>query len=298
MAQTNSHRYVVVDVFTTDPLAGNPLAVFPDASEIDETTMQKIARELNLAETVFVLPATRKDCAARVRIFTPTKEMAFAGHPTVGSGFVLLQENIVPRDSSNFILEEQVGPVPLRVEAGRRPLIWLQMPPVREEKFYDASLCARVLGLEPQDLLPVSPQRLSAGNPTIVVAAKDKAAVDRAWLDSAGLKTLKGAENEPFCVFLFALIPGGTYSRMFAAEYGIPEDPASGSCMGPLAVYVMRHDLIPNAGDTRFVNEQGTKMGRRSLLHVEVRGKSATDGIYVGGYVTPIVEAVMRLGSR
>ena len=298
MAQTNSHRYVVVDVFTTDPLAGNPLAVFPDASEIDETTMQKIARELNLAEAAFVLPATRKDCAARVRIFTPTKEMAFAGHPTVGSGFVLLQENIVPRDSSNFILEEQVGPVPLRVEAGRRPLIWLRMPPVREEKFYDASLCARVLGLEPQDLLPVSPQRLSAGNPTVVVAAKDKAAVDRAWLDSAGLKTLKGAENEPFCVFLFALIPGGTYSRMFAPEYGIPEDPASGSCVGPLAVYMMRHDLIPNAGDTRFVNEQGTKMGRRSLLHVEARGKGAADGIYVGGYVTPIVEAVMRLGSR
>jgi trans-2,3-dihydro-3-hydroxyanthranilate isomerase len=213
MTQANSYRYVVVDVFTTDPLAGNPLAVFPDAAEIDQTTMKKIARELNLAETVFVLPATRKDCAARVRIFTPTKEMAFAGHPTVGSGFVLLQEHIVPRDSSNFILEEQVGPVPLRVEAGRRPLIWLQMPPVREEKFYDSSLCARVLGLEPQNLLPTSPQRLSAGNPTVVVAAKDKAAVDRAWLDSAGLKTLKGAENEPFCVFLFALTSEGVYSR-------------------------------------------------------------------------------------
>jgi len=298
MTQANSYRYVVVDVFTTDPLAGNPLAVFPDAAEIDQTTMKKIARELNLAETVFVLPATRKDCAARVRIFTPTKEMAFAGHPTVGSGFVLLQEHIVPRDSSNFILEEQVGPVPLRVEAGRRPLIWLQMPPVREEKFYDSSLCARVLGLEPQNHLPTSPQRLSAGNPTVVVAAKDKVAVDRAWLDSAGLKTLKGAENEPFCVFLFALTSEGVYSRMFAPEYGIPEDPASGSCMGPLAVYMMRHDLIPNAGDTRFVNEQGTKMGRRSLLHVEVRGKSAADGIYVGGYVTPIVEAVMTLGSR
>ncbi|MGB6678371.1 MAG: PhzF family phenazine biosynthesis protein, partial [Terriglobales bacterium] len=76
MTQANSYRYVVVDVFTTDPLAGNPLAVFPDAAEIDQTTMKKIARELNLAETVFVLPATRKDCAARVRIFTPTKEMA------------------------------------------------------------------------------------------------------------------------------------------------------------------------------------------------------------------------------
>jgi trans-2,3-dihydro-3-hydroxyanthranilate isomerase len=297
MARTKSYRYSVVDVFTTESLAGNPLAVFPDASEIDETTMQKIARELNLAETAFVLSATRKDCAARVRIFTPTKEMAFAGHPTVGAAFVLLQENIVPRDCSNFILEEQIGSVPLRVETGRRPLIWLRMPPVREEKFYDSSLCARALGLEPQDLLPISPQRLSAGNPTVVVAAKDKAAVDRSWLDSAGLKTLKGAENEPFCVFLFALTPGGTYSRMFAPEYGIPEDPASGSCMGPLAVYMMRHDLIPNAGDTRFVNEQGTKMGRRSLLHVEARGKGAADGIFVGGYVTPIVDAVMTLGS-
>ena len=298
MPGANSYRYVVVDVFSTEPLAGNPLAVFPDAAEMDETTMQKIARELNLAETVFLLPATHKDCAARVRIFTPTKEMAFAGHPTVGAAFVLLQENIVPRDGSNFILEERVGPVPLRIEAGRRPLIWLRMPPVREEKFYDSSLCARVLGLEAQDLLPMSPQLLSAGNPTVVVAAKDKAAVDRAWLDSAGLKTLNGAENEPFCVFLFALTPDGAYSRMFAPEYGIPEDPASGSCMGPLAVYMMRNDLIPNAADTRFVNEQGTKMGRRSLLRVEVRGKGAADGIFVGGHVTPIVEAVMTLGSR
>jgi trans-2,3-dihydro-3-hydroxyanthranilate isomerase len=298
MPEAKSYRYVVVDVFSTEPLAGNPLAVFPDAAGIDESTMQKIARELNLAETVFVLPTTRKDCAARVRIFTPTKEMAFAGHPTVGAAFVLLQENIVPRESSNFMLEEQVGPVPLRVEAGRRPLIWLRMPPVREEKFYDSAVCARALRLEPQDLLPMNPQRLSAGNPTVVVAAKDKAAVDRAWLDSAGLKTLKGAENESFCVFLFASTRGGTYSRMFAPEYGIPEDPASGSCIGPLAVYMMRHDLISNAGDTRFVNEQGTKMGRRSLLHVEVRGKSAADGIYVGGHVTPIVEAVMTLGSR
>lgn len=298
MAQAKSYRYVVVDVFSTEALAGNPLAVFPDASEIDEPTMQKIARELNLAESTFVLPATRKDCAARVRIFTPAKEMAFAGHPTVGTAFVLLQEKIVPRNSSEFSLEEQVGPVPLRIEAGRRPLVWLRMPPVGEGKFYDDALCARVLGLELQDLLPIKPQLLSAGNPTIVVAAKDKAVVDRAWLDLAGLKTLKGKEKESFCVFLFAPAPDGAYSRMFAPEYGIPEDAASGSCMGPLAILMMRHNLISSAAGTRFVNEQGTKMGRRSLLHVEIRGKEAAEGIYVGGYVTPIVEAVMTLGSR
>ncbi len=297
MPRQNSYRYVVVDVFSTEPLAGNPLAVFPNAAEIDETTMQKIARELNLAETVFVLPPTRKDCAARLRIFTPAKEMAFAGHPTIGTAFVLLQKEIVPRNSSEFILEVQVGPVPLRIETGLRPLVWLRMPPVREGRFIDPALCARVLGLETQDLRPAKPQLLSAGNPTLVVAAKDKETVDRAWLDLTGMKTLRGAEQEPFCVFLFTPTPEGTYSRMFAPEYGVPEDPASGSCTGPLAVFMMKRDLVSNTADTRFVNEQGAKMGRRSLLHVEIRGKEAADGIFVGGYVTPIVEAVMTLGS-
>src|SRR5580658_8421229 len=124
MSPLKSHPYRVVDVFTTEPLAGNPLAVFPDAAGFSGTTMQKIARELNLAETAFVLPATRKDCAARVRIFTPAKEMIFAGHPTVGTAFVLLQEKIVASNVSAFLLEEQVGPVALRIEEGEHPLIW------------------------------------------------------------------------------------------------------------------------------------------------------------------------------
>jgi trans-2,3-dihydro-3-hydroxyanthranilate isomerase len=298
MAQVKSYRYTVVDVFTTEPLAGNPLAVFPEASEIDQTAMQKIARELNLAETAFVLPTTRKDCAARVRIFTPAKEMAFAGHPTIGTAFVMLRQGIVPPNTSAFVLEEEVGPVPLRIEGEQRPLIWLRMPPVREGRCYDSSLCAKVLGLEPQDLLPMRPQLLSAGNPTVVVAAQDKEAVDRAWLDQAGLKTLKGTENESFCLFLFTPTPEGAYSRMFAPEYGIPEDPASGSCVGPLAVFMMRHGLIWHAAGTHFVSEQGTKMGRRSLLHAEILGKEAVDGIYVGGHVAPIVEAVMTLSSH
>lgn len=298
MSKANSYLYVVVDVFTQESLAGNPLAVFPDASAIDESTMQKIARELNLAETVFVLPPARKDCAARLRIFTPAKEMAFAGHPTIGTAFVLCQGGIVPQASNAFTLEERVGPVPLRIERGPRPLIWLRMPPVREGRCFDPSLCATVLALEPQDLLPLKPQLLSAGNPTVVVAAKDKAAVDRAWLDLAGLKTLKDPNDEPFCVFLFAPTSEGAYSRMFAPEYGIAEDPASGSCIGPLAVLMMRHGLISNAGITRFVSEQGTKMGRRSLLHVEIQRKEGGDEIYVGGYVTPIIEAVMTLSPQ
>src|ERR1700732_3117311 len=146
MAQVKSYRYAVVDVFTREPLAGNPLAVFPDASEFDETTMQKIARELNLAETAFVLPATRENCVARVRIFTPAKELAFAGHPTIGTAFVLLQEEIISRNSSEFSVEEEVGPIPIRIEGGQRPLIWFRMPPIREGRCYGSSLCARSSG--------------------------------------------------------------------------------------------------------------------------------------------------------
>ena len=146
MAQVKSYRYAVVDVLTREPLAGNPLAVFPDASEFDETTMQKIARELNLAETAFVLPATRENCVARVRIFTPAKELAFAGHPTIGTAFVLLQEEIISRNSSEFSVEEEVGPIPIRIEGGQRPLIWFRMPPIREGRCYGSSLCARSSG--------------------------------------------------------------------------------------------------------------------------------------------------------
>jgi trans-2,3-dihydro-3-hydroxyanthranilate isomerase len=298
MTQTKSYPYTVVDVFTTEPLSGNSLAVFPEASEFDAVAMQKIGRELNLTETAFVLPATRSDCAARVRIFTPTKELPFAGHPTVGTAFVLLQKGIVSSSSHEFLLEEEFGPIPLRIEAGTPPLIWLRTPAIHEGRCLDSSLCATALGLEPHDLLAAQPQMLNAGNPTVVVAVKDKAAVDRAWLDLSGLRSLKDMESESFCVFVFTPTPDGAYSRMFAPEYGIPEDPATGSSTGPLAVFMMRRGLVSNAAGTRFVSEQGTRMGRRSLLHVDIQGKNGTDGIYIGGQVTLIIEAVMTLNAR
>src|ERR1700677_1298793 len=250
-----SYRYTVLDVFTTEVLKGNALAVLPDASGLDATTMQKIAREFNLTETVFVLPATRKDCAATLRIFTPGKELPFAGHPTVGGPFVLLEEGIVPKNSSAFVVEEKIGPVPIRIDSGPRPMIWLRTPPIHEGRCYDSALCAAVLGLEPQDLLPIEPQLLNAGNPTVIVAAKDKAAVDRAWLDLVGLKALQGGESAAFFVFLFAPTPEGAYSRMFAPDYGIAEDPATGSSTGPLAAYMIRHKLVSDQAETRFISE-------------------------------------------
>ena len=163
MAGKKSYQYFVVDVFTQKALEGNPLAVFPDASGIDETTMQRIAKELNLSETVFVFGATRVDCAMRLRIFTPAREVPFAGHPTVGTSFVLLEQGLVPKSSTQFSLEEKVGPVPVRVEGGERPLIWLTTPPLERGQTFEHQLCAQVLGLDENDLLSAKPQLLSAG---------------------------------------------------------------------------------------------------------------------------------------
>jgi trans-2,3-dihydro-3-hydroxyanthranilate isomerase len=295
MSGLRSFRYRVVDVFTERPLEGNALAVFPDASGLDDATMRKIARELNLSETTFISPATRADCAANVRIFTPTKEMIFAGHPTIGSGFVILDEGVVPKDSERFVLEEKVGPVPIRVEPGERPLIWLTTPPITHGRTFDRELCARTLGIEPGDLLEIAPQLLSAGNPTIFIAVKDKEVVDRTWLDVQGMTMLTDGSMEPACVFVFAPTPGGAYSRMFAPEYGIIEDPATGSSTGPLAAYMLRHGLVSGAAGSRFVSEQGVKMGRRSFLHVKLNGEQGAEGIEVGGYVTPVAEATLRL---
>ena len=292
---THTHRYRVVDVFTERALEGNALAVFPDAAGIDETTMQRIARELNLAETAFVLPSTRSDCAARLRIFTPLKEMAFAGHPTIGSSFVLLDEGLVHPVDGEFVLEEGIGPVPVRVDAGPRTMLWLTTPPIVEGPEYHDALCAELLGLEAADLLGVTPQLLNAGNPTLYVAVRDRDAVDRSWLDLAGSRKLRGSRREPFCTFVFAPTAEGAYSRMFAPEYGVPEDPATGSSTGPLAAFMMRHGLVPTADGTRFVSEQGTKMGRRSVLHVHIRGNRGSERIEVGGHVTPLATATMSL---
>ncbi len=293
MSKTNSYRYRVVDVFTRQSLEGNALAVFPDAAGLEGATMQKIARELNLSETVFISPATRADCAVSVRIFTPMSEMIFAGHPTIGASFVLLDEDIVPKDSERFVLEEKIGPVPIRVQRGERPLIWLTTPPIHAGRAFEPKLCAQALGLTPDDLLGVMPQIFSAGNPTLYIALKDQAAVDRAWFDMQGVRTLD-LGGESVCVFVFTPTQAGAYSRMFAPEHGVVEDPATGSATGPLAAYMLQHSLAPSADGTRFISEQGAKMGRRSFLHVQLHGEGGADGIEVGGYVTPLVDATMR----
>ena len=295
MTSPRTYRYRVVDVFTMQQLEGNALAVFPDASGLADTTMQRIARELNLAETVFILPPSSGDYTARLRIFTPLRELPFAGHPTIGASFVLLDEGIAPVREGGFVLEENVGPVPVRVGGGDPPRLWLTTPPIRDGRLFDPALCAKTLGLSPQDVLDVAPQLLDAGNPTLLVALRDEEAVDRAWLDARDATALRGPASGPICVFVFTPTKDGAYSRMFAPEHGVVEDPATGSSTGPLALFMMRHGLVSSGAGTRFISEQGTKMGRRSILHVNVRGEMGCEGIEVGGNVVPVAVASMTL---
>lgn len=288
-----SWDYRIVDVFTRTPLEGNPLAVFFDANGLDAPTMQKIAREMNLSETTFVFPPERSGSAARVRIFTPAKEMLFAGHPTVGTAWVLRDEGIVAKDCRAFVLDENVGPVDVRVDDEER--IWLRTPQIRFGNSYDAALCAAAIGLEPRDLLAAPPAQLTAGNPHVFIALRDKAAVDRAEVDTVALRRLLENEAEPTAIFVFTPTPDGAYSRMFANDFGIVEDPATGSATGPLAAYMIARGLAPSAGGSRFISEQGTKMGRRSILHVHIEGERGELGIEVGGHVTPVATATLHL---
>ncbi len=274
---TRSYRYQVVDVFSQSALEGNPLAVFLDAADLDAATMQKIALELNLAETSFVVPSCRSECVARLRIFTPRKEMDFAGHPTIGTAFLLSKGH-------DFCVEENVGVVPIFVDGA---MIWLRTPPIKDGPTLERTTAASLVSLAPNDLLDVTPQVLSAGNPTLYIPVKDPATVDRAEFDTGTWKTAQKIYPDPLCVFTFAPTATGAYSRMFAPDLGVVEDPATGSSTGPLALYMKRHGLARG----NFVSEQGTKMGRRSLLHVRFEA----DHIDVGGYVTPIIEATLTL---
>jgi trans-2,3-dihydro-3-hydroxyanthranilate isomerase len=281
-----AYRYRLVDVFTTEPFAGNPLAVFTDAQGLDDRTMQLIARELNLSETTFCFPATRPDCVAQVRIFAVNKELMFAGHPTIGTSFVLLDEGLLPRNTSNFALEERIGPVSIRVDAGEQPLVWLRTPPITYGATRSGATCAAALGLRVDDLLDIAPQFVSAGLTMLFIPVKDPGVVDRAHPER--LAALKDEMVDPFGVFVFAPTPTGAYSRMFAPDFGMPEDSGTGSATGPLAAFMKRHGLLTAS---RMTSEQGTKMGRRSLLHVVMDG----DAIDVGGHVASVATGQFTL---
>lgn len=262
-------EYLLFDVFADRPFEGNPLAVFPAADGLETATMQRLANELNLSESVFLTRTNDDERPARVRIFTPGTEMAFAGHPTIGTTIAIADElRWTTRES--FILVEGVGDVSVRVERKGGTTAWLQTPPIHLGATFSRDDGTAVLQLPLDRVREDVPVRLAgAGNPFLYVPLVDQAAVDAAGMDAQAIGRFIDDPKQLNGVFVFALTGEGTYSRMFAPMSGIAEDPATGSAHGPLYAYLIAHGLLPNETKS-YTALQGVKMGRRSVMQINV----------------------------
>ncbi len=297
-------RFVQVDVFTERVFGGNPLAVVFEAAGLSDMEMQAIAREMNCSETTFLLPPTRSDCAARVRIFTPARELPFAGHPTIGTAWVLATEQLLPPNTHRFNLEEGIGPVEVTLEGdpAHPSFLWMR----HGEAQFGPELTkragfARALGLAESDLLAGAPICTgSTGNPFLYIPLRDRDVVDRARLDVPALLAVQG-EGPKVGVFVLAPDPdpkaGRVYSRMFAPHTsGVPEDPATGSASGPLGAYLVERGLVTAADTVDILSEQGTHMGRPSFIRIRVGMRAGRiSEILVGGSVVPVIEGRLRV---
>jgi trans-2,3-dihydro-3-hydroxyanthranilate isomerase len=275
--------YELCDVFTDRPLAGNALAVFTDASGLDDAMMQALARETNLSESTFVLPATATEADARIRIFTPTMELPFAGHPTLGSAFVLAAST--GRDLIRLETGKGVIPVRLTREGERLVFGWMAQPLPRIAPYAAASELFAALGVEGSSL----PVDLYDNGPHLVFVELGSAAeVGALRPDMARLAALG---RTAFSVF--ARNGGRWKTRVFAPGEGIPEDPATGGAAGPHALHLARYGHI-RFGDP-VVIEQGAEIGRPSTLHACVVGSAErVERVEVGGNAVVIARGEFR----
>jgi len=285
-------HYHLLDVFTNQAFGGNQLAVFTSPpADLQQATMQRIAKELNLAEITFVFPPDDPDNDFRVRIFTPATEMPMAGHPTVGTGYLLAHQGMLGEINGEKVVtfEEGVGPIKVTVKAdddGKPTQVLMRQPlPEFLDIHEDKQLIADMLSLGVDDLHPTVPvQVASTGVPFLYVVLNSLETIAKAnlRLDMWG-KYLKGTNAEHvFVVTTETQYDGSTvHSRMFAPAFGIPEDPATGAASGPLGAFLVKYGLVP-AGD--MVSEQGIEMGRPSFIniHIGVDGDEFTD-VVIGG---------------
>jgi trans-2,3-dihydro-3-hydroxyanthranilate isomerase len=275
-------RYVVADVFTDEPLAGNPVAVFTDARGLETDEMQRLARELNLSESVFVLPAEQGG-HARIRIFTPGIEMQFAGHPTLGTAFVLG----APMQLQEIRLETGAGIVPVALERDGPRIVFGRMaqPIPRWEPYAAVEALLRAVGVERSEL-PVEEYDNGAQHVYVALDSEDAVAGLRPNLTPLGLPEALG-------VNCFAGSGTRWKTRMFGLG-GIPEDPATGSAAGPLAVHLARHGRIGFGEEIEIT--QGVEIGRPSKLFAVVHGSAdAIERVEVGGSAVTVAHGEFRL---
>ena len=279
----NGFRYVVADVFTDTPLEGNQVAVFTDAREIPDDSLQRIAREMNLSETVFVYTPDG-DGHARIRIFTPTREMPFAGHPTLGTAFVLSG----PLSLDEILLETLRGIVPVRLERedGRIVFGRMEQPLPTVAPYEDEAELFEILGVEGSEL-PVEVYDNGVLHVYVCLGSPEEV---------AGLNPdLRRLGEQPELCFNCIAGEGTSWkTRMFAPSSGVAEDPATGSAAGPLALHLARHGRIPFGEEIEIA--QGVEVGRPSKLYARVEG-SADDvqRVEVGGSAVIVARGELKL---
>jgi trans-2,3-dihydro-3-hydroxyanthranilate isomerase len=277
-------RYVIADVFTDVPLQGNQLAVFTDARDLDPLTMQALALELGFSESVFVLPPSEGG-HARIRIFTPRNELPFAGHPTLGSAFVLG----APLQLETIRLETGAGVVPVQLErdeSGRIVFGRMTQPVPTVEPFARADELLAALGVERSEL-PV--EVYDNGVEHVYVALTDEDEVAALAPDDSALAAFGFVGANAFA-------GSGTRwkTRMFSPLDGVGEDAATGSAAGPLACHLTRHGLVP-WGDQIEIS-QGAEIGRPSTLYARATGAGgAIESVEVGGSAVTVARGEFRL---
>jgi trans-2,3-dihydro-3-hydroxyanthranilate isomerase len=298
-----SYPFLQLDVFTDRAFAGNPLAVFPEPEGLSDTEMLQIAREMNLSETVFVLPPRDDQTLRRLRIFTPTREIPFAGHPVVGTWNALARAGVVPQPENGngwtrILHEIGIGIFPVDIEfKDGQPLQVVmtqgkpEMDDVTEDSHERADL-TRALGLASEDLdesLPI--QIISTGLRFLAVPVRSLADLRSCKVNAALLTEIYKRVGATGCLpFSRETIEVGSsraHARMFAPDDNIPEDPATGSAAGALGAYLVHHGALPDTpveGTFKFVIEQGDFINRPSRIHVEVKGQvGAVAQVKVGG---------------
>jgi trans-2,3-dihydro-3-hydroxyanthranilate isomerase len=275
-------RYVVADVFTDTPLTGNQLAVFTDGRELDDGTMQDLAREMNYSETVFVLPADG-EAHAQIRIFTPATELPFAGHPVLGSAFVLG----APLQLGEIRLQTGAGVVPVTLEREGPRIIFgrMQQPIPTFEPFAQAEEIEQLLGIKSR--LPVEVYFLGPSFVYFELESEDEVASLQPDFGALGRITDYG-------VYCFAGSGKKWKSRMFAPSSGVAEDPATGSAAGPLGVHLVRHGRIAYGDEIEIT--QGVELKRPSKLYVRVDGSGDDiQRVEVGGSAVVIARGEVKL---
>jgi trans-2,3-dihydro-3-hydroxyanthranilate isomerase len=285
-------HYHLLDVFTEERFGGNQLAVFTNGRGLSAVTMQQIAKELNLSETVFVLPPENPQHEWRIRIFTPARELPMAGHPTVGTAYVLRQEHLVniPAAGGQITLEEQVGPIPVHFDASG--LIVMGQPlPTFGPVFEDRAAMAALLGLNDSDLLPLPLEVVSSGVPFVFIPVQSLEAIGRIKLrlDLWEQHLQHYAAPHLFAFTMQTVDAAHTvHSRMFAPAMGIAEDPATGAASGPLGCYLVKQGL---AQPGTLISEQGYEMGRPSQITIRIATENGNfTRVEVGGRCVPTGE--------